>query len=48
MDINGWYLPTLTLSRQESEPFDIEEKEINEALTLVMRTMEFVSFSRRG
>ena len=38
-------LPTLTLSRQESEPFDIEEKEINEALTLVMRTMEFVSFS---
>ena len=38
-------LPTLKLSRQESEPFDIEEKEINEALTLVMRTMEFVSFS---
>ena len=38
-------LPTLKLSRQESKPFDIEEKEINEALTLVMRTMEFVSFS---
>jgi serine/threonine protein kinase len=40
-------LPTLKLSRQESAPIEVEEKEINEALTLVMRTMEVVSFSTR-
>ena len=40
-------LPNLTLSKKESEKIELEEQEISEALTLVMRTMEVVSFSTR-
>ena len=46
MSMDG-ILPNLKLSRKESEPIELEEKEISEALTLVMKTMGVVSFSTR-
>ena len=46
MSMDG-ILPSLSLTKKESEPIEVEEKEISEALTLVMKTMEVVSFSTR-